>query len=666
MNINFHYLTIKALARMAGLPEGKAQLVAEYSQLIDDYSTKDTISVDWAPQEALDLGLAVSQGGRFTVKLVTTGFVTTPETIALYDETLQNNMLIPFHFILPAPLERGAHYNDPVVPAHMGGPDLISSMLSYLKNHIQTTGRIGNLNDADCIQMGCLLHTFADTYAHHMFSGHWNKATNNYEIDSVFRHRAGAADADVTREFAGYVIPYAWLPTIGHTTVGHAPDDTDVRFVFRHRNSQNVYARDNTVEFMDTAEEIYGYLCSCQGTAPNFALHRGALQQAFLADNYDFVAACAAWAAAVPQGNFHYDKTAILTRMFPAGANESAAQHSEMLGSMLRVEKDEIKEQAPRQVNVTQEFYDFSLSAWDMRAQVTGKLADTACRMENASVKTKNKQWKGMVGKMNWGSLISTVLPTIGTVVGQLLGVKSIEDGVVTYQFSPEAAAGANAETQASFAYEDGDYYLFNQSVNSGNIVTISFPSKANIGPQTIMIPGRTSFKITQLFKDNADMDNSSFELTAGGGAEAPADGKLSDKSSIKISSSGYNIPVGDGAEHSIGAYLSVKVDEGSVTIIPKAVSLQSLPLVAVHGSGDTTVRVMDAGGQSGTQATVAFPEPFIKGDQVNVEVMANVSGLTSDRLMKDQEHSGLLSSISDEQWQRLQGAKRLNWRENR
>ena len=59
---------------------------------------------------------------------------------------------------------------------------------------------------------------------------------------------------------------------------------------------------------------------------------------------------------------------------------------------------------------------------------------------------------KGVVISMNWGSLIQTVLPTIGTVVGQLLGVKSIEEGVIFYRFSKAGELeGSTGEFSSTF-----------------------------------------------------------------------------------------------------------------------------------------------------------------------------------------------------------------------
>lgn len=260
---------------------------------------------------------------------------------------------------------------------------------------------------------------------------------------------------------------------------------------------------------------------------------------------------------------------------------------------------------------------------------------------------------------MNWGSLVSTLVPTIGSIVGQLLNAKSIEDGVVSYRFSRGAnELGEDGSTDATFVHDGDDYALFNQSTKAADTVTMAFPATSTIGPQTLIVPGRTCANVTQLFKDNAEMDNCAFALTAGGNdATTAQDGNPT----VKISCSGKNIPVGDGKRHTIGSYLDVQVDTGSVTIYPKTVSLASLPMVSVRGTGETTAQILNASGQSGSLATVNFPSPFSAGELVEVEIMANVGGLTSDRLMA-QSGGILLTAITDDQFERLAKAKRLNW----
>lgn len=258
---------------------------------------------------------------------------------------------------------------------------------------------------------------------------------------------------------------------------------------------------------------------------------------------------------------------------------------------------------------------------------------------------------------MDWGSLISSVLPTIGTVVGGLLGVNSIEEGVVTFVHRP---ASDNSQDFASTFYkEDEHYYLFNQSPQERDVVTISFPTRGNIGADTAIIPGRQSFDVTGYFRENGQQDSTQFELTAATAAQSQ---DVQGQSCIQLCSSGKDIPVG-GQKQSIGAYLEAQVSQTQVQIFPKnGVQLQSLPMVFVQGSGDTGVRVMDAKGEA-QQIVVPLPQPLMKDDVVQVEVQAQVQTQVSlQDMIQGQKYAPLIKEVDEATALRVAKAPRLNW----
>lgn len=263
---------------------------------------------------------------------------------------------------------------------------------------------------------------------------------------------------------------------------------------------------------------------------------------------------------------------------------------------------------------------------------------------------------------MIWGSLISTILPTIGTVIGKLIGVKSIEDGVI--HFSHQNLRGAQQGFSSQIYCENGEYYLFNQSTSSDDVVTMTFPARGQTGAESVMVPGRQSFNVTPFFSENAAHDNSKFELTACAASQNVQGIGDEQQSGIKISASGYGIPVG-GQKQSIGSYIDVKVDEQQITVYPKAgLQLQNLPLLTVCGSGDTDMRVNDVNGEPQAMV-VQLPQPLQPQDQVRVDVVANVQPTISlMELPGRKKYAHLFTEVDDDTAERIRKAPKLNWGE--
>lgn len=262
---------------------------------------------------------------------------------------------------------------------------------------------------------------------------------------------------------------------------------------------------------------------------------------------------------------------------------------------------------------------------------------------------------------MNWGSLVSSVLPTIGTVVGSLLGANKIEDGVV--QYNHDSVVGSSEGFTSAFCNEKGKYYLFNQSTQTDDTVAMTFPARGQIGSETILIPGRQAFDVTSLFKENADNDNVQFELTA---CSASQQNKSSSGSQtqqgIKIASSGRQIPVG-GEKQSIGTYFEAKAETQQITILPKnGVTINSLPMVTVQSGGETSMRIMDASGD-GTSAVIQLPQPLVQNELISVEVLADVSTQSIPEMLKLQENDERMIQVDDAMAQRINNAPKLNWR---
>lgn len=261
---------------------------------------------------------------------------------------------------------------------------------------------------------------------------------------------------------------------------------------------------------------------------------------------------------------------------------------------------------------------------------------------------------------MNWGSLVSSILPTIGNVVGSLLGAAKIEDGVIQYVHNN--LVGADQEFSSVFYKENDNFYLYNQSPRSDDTVAMTFPARGQIGAETILVPGRQSFDVTSMFKENAEKDNVQFELTACNATAAKSFGKSAQEPGIMISSSGKEIPVG-GQKQSIGSFFEVQVGTQEITVLPKnGVFINSLPMISVQRGGDTGMRVMNVQG-GGEEATVQLPEPLAENELVSVEIVADVGKQSMSAMLKLQENDERMSAVDDAMVQKIKNAPKLNWR---
>lgn len=99
MDITFHYYAVLALARQAGFSADEAQIVATYSQFVDDYTLKQPFPVTDVPDFARVL--CSQKKDLLLLHPVTTGFSSWFDMAQLGLERDQKYILTPFHFITP-------------------------------------------------------------------------------------------------------------------------------------------------------------------------------------------------------------------------------------------------------------------------------------------------------------------------------------------------------------------------------------------------------------------------------------------------------------------------------------------------------------------------------------------------------------------------------------
>ncbi len=312
MNINFHYFAVKTIAQFAGLTEPVAQTVAAYSQLVDDYDIYASINLKDVPEYARHLAEKNGSGWKFYP--VTTGFNSFIDMSRLMKEINQRLITIPFHFI---PRQALSTYNANTerqyyrtVPTLLHDGTLMASMLEQARLKPSGTERI--------ILIGMLIHTFADTYAHQQFSGFWGWE-NHSEVTKVENVFTGK---NITSEYKNPI--YHSAPSIGHTNVYHAPDDSfasfEIRLKLNEKDEYNVYYnRSNVREFVNASTAIYHYLVECFNLKHvsqeewNAFIQR--LCQGFSCNSTNIGELCKQWKKVFPNYTYNYDKKPFMAAM---------------------------------------------------------------------------------------------------------------------------------------------------------------------------------------------------------------------------------------------------------------------------------------------------------------------------------------------------------------
>lgn len=346
MDINYHYFAIKVLAEKAGFVEEDAQVIASYSQFVDDFDTYRFLYFKEVPEYARYLAAKVPTGWVFNP--VTTGFNSYLDYSRLRSEKNQKKILIPFHFIPQNPLtvvpKDRRDYR--VKPVTMAEGSLLQGMLLEASEKYQVQQNRENL-----IRIGTLLHIFADTYAHQRFSGFWNWENHAYLQDVV-------DDMDGKSIWKKYnPNQYYYAPSIGHSNVATAPDDSNVSFVMlqkisEHENYpyQDRYERDNVTEFLIASREILNYLRSCFNSDPisdsDWDAIESNLRTGFKTHDKEVAPLIEHWKSIFPDIPFYYSKKDMYTSNLSAsvtqeGESGTAAGQDIMLAIMNNSESEE-------------------------------------------------------------------------------------------------------------------------------------------------------------------------------------------------------------------------------------------------------------------------------------------------------------------------------------
>lgn len=241
MNINFHYCAVKAIAVIAGLSAGEAQVLATYSQFVDDFKVDKSLSLTNVPDYCAPLIV----DGKFHTVPTGFGYAST-----LLSKT-QREVVMPFHFI---PNKKSNPFSEEyrTVEAKAEDNSLIDQICA---GACEQFGRL-SLKES-LITLGTALHVFADTYAHCLF----NAFNSNINAGKV---KTAKSNLDEKRSYS----KYSGLPPIGHARLGSAPDESDLEYTFNYGQEEDV-KRTNWVHFAECAVQIVQYLGRIRGLQPS-------------------------------------------------------------------------------------------------------------------------------------------------------------------------------------------------------------------------------------------------------------------------------------------------------------------------------------------------------------------------------------------------------------
>jgi len=270
MDISFHYFAVKSTALAAGYTEDTAQRIAAFSQFIDDYNWYAYFYAGNIPGYIRDTKLDIVYNNLLNIiNPVTTGFSDWIDMATLIIPRSQKFTVSPFHFI-PKDKTHVDNGDKRTVPATLNDGSYISSELAQLQNEIRNK----TLSEDDALmKTGMLFHTFADTYAHQLFTG-FNNKTNSVELVQVTNNITGK---DETEHYHFYVEQWIAkiekeigikLPTIGHMAIAHIPDLSHLSFTMKYNGidgAEYVYTRSNTSEFVNACRQLYQFLRACSG-----------------------------------------------------------------------------------------------------------------------------------------------------------------------------------------------------------------------------------------------------------------------------------------------------------------------------------------------------------------------------------------------------------------
>lgn len=274
---------------------------------------------------------------------------------------------------------------------------------------------------------------------------------------------------------------------------------------------------------------------------------------------------------------------------------------------------------------------------------------------------------------MSFTSVLSSILPTIGTVLGALLGADSVEKGVLYYALqNPNKLAGNSTDSGAYFLNDNGEIKLYNPAPLESEGISISFLGRRKEGEkiqyssESFVLPGFNVMSMNSVFKNYASLDNSKFELAAAVADDEMTEGaNSSSRIQMAVTQMGIQASETNPTEASLGSYLKIILGAENATITGnQTMALDTISSLVIKGSGDTAYRFANIQAVDGA-VTVSLPEPLLDGDLCEVDI-SGVLAYDSAQLKALYSRRGIaLEKLTLDQHNAIIAAPKLNWMKN-
>lgn len=224
---------------------------------------------------------------------------------------------------------------------------------------------------------------------------------------------------------------------------------------------------------------------------------------------------------------------------------------------------------------------------------------------------------------MGFFQAIGTILPTVGSILGQLLtGGKTATSKVVAYDFGKDFPCGFTKDK------ETGEYILMNSSMNDDNILTLGVPAIGNMEAETVTIGNGKQAKVSEVFERCAAEDSTKLMLSG-----CTLDGKNRIKGSndvFHIAAGGCNVPVDGVTSKRIGSYLTVTCSPNQA-VFKSLRTIHMITSATFQGNNDSAVTVTNIAAEpdgTGTKVIVPFAKVLPKGTYLNIDVEVDMGDL--------------------------------------
>lgn len=250
----------------------------------------------------------------------------------------------------------------------------------------------------------------------------------------------------------------------------------------------------------------------------------------------------------------------------------------------------------------------------------------------------------------DWKSAIGTIAPTVGTIIGKLLGVCE-DNSAILYQFHSEE----NGSCEASIVKKDGELILWNRSEDENAVVTLSLPKVGDLEPQTFTLEQDGIVPLEPIFRSCASHDSTRLMITASNSTGALTRGLNGAGERFHMCAAASDVHADGNTPTRMGSFLTVVCSSDKAIFTSANHQIISISIANFQGRNDQRVKVMDIPAKpqdSGTAVEVIFPFPFPEGTTLDIDVEVEMGDLAS--ILEEQKTWSNVSKMKLEESEQL------------